>query len=232
MAKRFFDTQQIEQDWYLELSLKERELLRYCESKADQAGIFPFSEKIASTYVGVKVTATDFKNLPISVLPNGKYFIHGFCYLQNGNLTDKCNAHKPVFKSLDVNKIDEGSLLGSLPVRLQEKKKDIELELDKEVEPPKIGFEKFWELYPRKEGKKNCIPKWDRLKTQTQQKILDTLPKFLEGKDLQFVPMPETYFNKERWDDEVVVSTQSSPPILEAKRTSLEEAQALKDSFG
>jgi uncharacterized protein YdaU (DUF1376 family) len=96
----------------------------------------------------------------------------------------------------------------------------------------KIDFSLFWSVYPRKEGKKKSAEKWNRLKIETQQKILDTLPKFLEGKDLKFVPMPETYFNKERWDDEVVVSTQSSPPVLEAKRTSLAEAQALKDSFG
>lgn len=96
----------------------------------------------------------------------------------------------------------------------------------------KIDFSVFWSLYPRKEGKKKSVEKWNKLKLATQQKIIDTLPKFLEGKDLKFVPMPETYFNKERWDDEVTVLTQSAPPILEAKRTSLEEAQALKDSFG
>lgn len=96
----------------------------------------------------------------------------------------------------------------------------------------KIDFSVFWSLYPRKEGKKKSVEKWNKLKLATQQKIIDTMPKFLEGKDLKFVPMPETYFNKERWDDEVTVSTQSAPPILEAKRTSLEEAQALKDSFG
>ncbi len=99
------------------------------------------------------------------------------------------------------------------------------------VKEKKIDFSLFWSVYPRKEGKKKSAEKWNRLKTETQQKILDTLPKFLEGKDLKFVPMPETYFNKERWDDEVSVGTITAP-IAEAKRTTLQEAQAIKDSFG
>lgn len=70
----------------------------------------------------------------------------------------------------------------------------------------KIPFEKFWEIYPRKEGKPKSKEKWDKLKKEQQQKILDTLPKFLQGKELQFVPMPVTYFNNERWEDEIIVS--------------------------
>jgi len=110
--------------------------LRYCESKADQDGIFPFNEKIAATYVGQKITLKDLEKLPIGRLPNGKYFIDGFCFLQNGKLTNTCNAHKPVFKILEVNEIKETDLVGRLPVSLQEREKEGETGKEGEILPP------------------------------------------------------------------------------------------------
>ena len=38
-----------------------------------------------------------------------------------------------------------------------------------------------------------------------QETILKTLPDFLNGKEVKFVPMPVTYFNNKRWDDELPV---------------------------
>jgi len=67
----------------------------------------------------------------------------------------------------------------------------------------KIEFSEFWKLYPRKEEKKTAVAKWDKLPKETQQKIIQTLPAFLNGKDVKFVPMPVTYLNNERWDDEL-----------------------------
>lgn len=114
MAKRFFDTSRIDEDWYINLSLKHRELLRYCESKCDGAGVFSFNSKVASTYIGEKVSESDLCILGIEKLPNGKYFISGFCFFQNGNLSDKSPAHKPIFNSIRQNEISEDRLLNTL----------------------------------------------------------------------------------------------------------------------
>lgn len=75
----------------------------------------------------------------------------------------------------------------------------------------KIEFSEFWKLYPRKEEKKTAVAKWDKLTKETQQKIIQTLPNFLKGKDVKFVPMPVTYLNNERWDDEL----EQSPTFTE-----------------
>lgn len=141
----------------------------------------------------------------------------------SSNIVALLRINKASNKALDKALIKHAS-------KQHESSSSIDKQETKEQET-KIDFSLFWAVYPRKEGKKKSAEKWNRLKIETQQKILDTLPKFLEGKDLKFVPMPETYFNKERWDDEVSVGTITTP-IAEAKRTSLEEAQALKDSFG
>ena len=68
-----------------------------------------------------------------------------------------------------------------------------------------ISFDFFWQAYPRKEGKSKAKEKWDKLSKEVQETILKTLPDFLNGKEVKFVPMPVTYFNNKRWDDELPV---------------------------
>lgn len=136
MAKRFYDTQRIEEDWYIDLSCKHRELLRYCESKCDGAGVFSFNEKIASTYINEKISAADLEKLPVKKLENGKYFLVGFCQFQNGELSEKSPAHKPILKSIAENGITENTLYNrvsdTLSNRVQEKEKVIVKEKGKE----------------------------------------------------------------------------------------------------
>lgn len=83
----------------------------------------------------------------------------------------------------------------------------------------KIDFSVFWKLYPRKEEKKTAATKWDKLPKETQEKILKTLPTFLKGKDVKFVPMPVTYLNNERWDDELTIEPTMSEEERKAEIT-------------
>lgn len=138
MGKRFFDTSRIEEDWYINLSLKHRELLRYCESKCDGAGVFSFNSKVASTYIGEKVSESDLGILGIEKLPNGKYFIAGFCFFQNGNLSEKSPAHKPIFNSLKQNEISEDRLSNTLSNTLSDRDLDIEIVKEKETVKEKV----------------------------------------------------------------------------------------------
>lgn len=68
-----------------------------------------------------------------------------------------------------------------------------------------IVFSVFWDLYNKKVGSKDkCEKKWNKLSDQERQKIIDTLPAFLNSiKDKQFQPYPETYLNGKRWNDEI-----------------------------
>lgn len=71
-----------------------------------------------------------------------------------------------------------------------------------------IPFDVFWDLYDKKVGaKKNAEKKWNKLKDFERQKIIDTLPNFLNSiKDKQYIPFPETYLNQQRWNDEIIVN--------------------------
>ncbi|HRB53998.1 MAG TPA: hypothetical protein PLD87_10010, partial [Bacteroidia bacterium] len=76
----------------------------------------------------------------------------------------------------------------------------------------KLDFSLFWNIYPRKEKKKDAEVKWGKLPIETQNKILETLPDFLRGKEVQFVPMPVTYFNAQRWDDIIIPQNNIDKP--------------------
>ena len=73
-----------------------------------------------------------------------------------------------------------------------------------------ISFDVFWEAYGKKVGnKKLCIKRWNKLKDQERQTIIDTLPSFLKSiSDKKYLPYPEKYLNERRWEDEI-----SIPPV-------------------
>lgn len=70
-------------------------------------------------------------------------------------------------------------------------------------------FKKFWESYPRKENKKNALKSF--LKINPDEKLLEqllfSLEKFKESKqwqDKQYIPLPTSWLNGRRWEDEIV----------------------------
>lgn len=82
-------------------------------------------------------------------------------------------------------------------------------------------FDLFWQAYPRKTAKGAARKAWAKLSpdTATVQKMLDALnwqrhqPQWLKDGG-QFIPMPATYINQERWDDEPVNVPQFSERTL------------------
>jgi uncharacterized protein YcfL len=86
--------------------------------------------------------------------------------------------------------------------------KDIKVKDNKENDI-NISFDVFWNLYNKKVGdKKKLEKKWNKLKNDERQKIIDTLPNFLNSiKDKQYLPYPETYLNNSRWNDEILINT-------------------------
>ena len=71
-------------------------------------------------------------------------------------------------------------------------------------------FEKFWAIYPRKEGKKKCLDWFKRNKPNEEflNKMLSAIHKQKQSDKWtrekgRFIPMPFTWLNQGRWDDEV-----------------------------
>lgn len=86
--------------------------------------------------------------------------------------------------------------------------KQIEKKLKRKEKETNIDFDIFWNLYNKKVGDKTKVEnKWNKLENEDRQKIIDTLPNFLNSiTDKQFQPFPETYLNNKRWNDEIIIN--------------------------
>jgi hypothetical protein len=66
-------------------------------------------------------------------------------------------------------------------------------------------FDEFWKVYPRKEAKKNAIAAYNKAKADPEI-IIGKVKSLVAGgwkeKEIQFIPMPASWLNAERWNDE------------------------------
>ena len=76
----------------------------------------------------------------------------------------------------------------------------------------KIDFDFFWNLYDKKVGDlKKCKKKWDGFDFEKQSKILHHVEKYVQSTpDKKFRANPETYFNQERWLNEIIIENNGS----------------------
>jgi len=79
-----------------------------------------------------------------------------------------------------------------------------------------MGFDLFWELYPRKIGKRQAEKAWDAAaKRAGPSPIVDGLRRLLPSlsvKDPKFIPHPSTWLNRDGWLDEPDPDPLSLPP--------------------
>lgn len=75
----------------------------------------------------------------------------------------------------------------------------------------------FWDTYPRKEDKKNAYKVWTKIKNPKEilQQILEVVNKQKQSQQWlkeggQFIPLPATYLNGERWNDMLPLFNQQS----------------------
>ncbi len=79
-----------------------------------------------------------------------------------------------------------------------------------------ILFDRFWDLYDKKNGKYSARKKWKLLKDSERETILTVLPDYVRWKsERQFRPDPVTFLNQRRWEDEIpkTKSTDGIPNI-------------------
>lgn len=85
-------------------------------------------------------------------------------------------------------------------------------------------FEVFWNEYPRKEGKKVVQSKYLKLiraNARTHEIIMGVLSKHnnkWRGMDKKYIPMPITWLNQERWNDEIEETTAKKESIFNFNR--------------
>jgi hypothetical protein len=60
-------------------------------------------------------------------------------------------------------------------------------------------------MYDKKEGKKDCEKKYQKVNESDRKKIFETLPLYVKSTpDKKYRKHPETYLNGEHWNDEII----------------------------
>ncbi len=141
MAKRFVDTDLWQKEWYQDLDLKEKLLVRYIFENCDCAGIWNINFKLASFIIGETVSMNDIEEInkkkqQFTIISDSNIFIDDFIKFQYGTLSENCKPHKPVIEKLKKYGLFETSSKGFQKgyKTLEEKEEEEEQEKEKEKE--------------------------------------------------------------------------------------------------
>ena len=106
MSKRFVDTELWDKKWFMQLTTKEKCLVKYVRDKCDLAGIWDCNYHLASVYIGEQVTEKELLNIDsgkqFEKIAEEKIYCSGFIEFQYGpTLNDQSPIHKKVMDILD-----------------------------------------------------------------------------------------------------------------------------------
>lgn len=133
---------------------------------------------------------------------------------KNGSYTAKNNTGIPVgIPTVSTGKVRLGKDSIGKDINTISCNKNSEIEVLNQKE---MWFESFWEIYPKHQDKKKAKQKFLKLCTdkkkyqEIMQGLRNVLPVWAK-KDNKYVPMPTTWLNGERWNDEVDMSLYELP---------------------
>ena len=136
---------------------------------------------------------------------------------KNGSYTEKNRTGIPHGCQMVAERLPQVSI-GKVSID-KNNKNNISCNENSEIEvldQKEMWFESFWEIYPKHQDKKKAKQKF--LKACTNEKeykaIMDGLRNVLPvwaKKDTKYIPMPTTWLNGERWNDEVNVNLYELP---------------------
>ena len=133
---------------------------------------------------------------------------------KNGSYTAKNNTGIPVgIPTVSTGKVRLGKDSIGKYINTISCNENSEVEV---LDQKEMWFESFWEIYPKHQDKKKAKQKF--LKACTNEKeykaIMDGLRNVLPvwaKKDTKYIPMPTTWLNGERWNDEVDLHMEELP---------------------
>ena len=133
---------------------------------------------------------------------------------KNGSYTAKNNTGIPVgIPTVSTGKVRLGKDSIGKYINTISCNENSEIEV---LDQKEMWFESFWEIYPKHQDKKKAKQKF--LKACTNEKeykaIMDGLRNVLPiwaKKDTKYIPMPTTWLNGERWNDEVDLHMEELP---------------------
>ena len=93
--------------------------------------------------------------------------------------------------------------------KIKNKNKSIDKDIDINT---LVGFDEFWAAYPKKTGKGEARKAWLKIKPDAEllQQMLNAIAWQSQSEQWrkdggQYIPMPSTWLNQQRWEDEGVI---------------------------
>ena len=90
---------------------------------------------------------------------------------------------------------------------IEERQRERQSRDKEETETKARDFQKFWDAYPKKDGKKDAITAWAKVKEPIETILLAIEKRRnTDGwtkSNGQFVPLPATWLNGKRWEDQL-----------------------------
>ncbi|QDP47870.1 MAG: hypothetical protein Unbinned400contig1004_39 [Prokaryotic dsDNA virus sp.] len=211
MANRFTDTEKWKKRWIRKLDPRMKLVWCYLTDVVDHAGLWDVDIESLEFHLGIEVTAEEILsvfNRKVIPIKNGeKWFLPKFLEFQyKGKLSRRNNCHKSALEKIEryglydiiQNKGLVQDDLGAIEI-------ETEVEVDIEVER---RFNLFWQTYPRKQSRKQAYKVF--LKINPDDELLEKMVTSVEmwsvseqWQDKKYIPMPTTFLNQERWNDEV-----------------------------
>jgi hypothetical protein len=103
-------------------------------------------------------------------------------------------------------------------------KQDTKNTITKEQQPIKnkqentdTGFDKFWEIYPKKIAKADALKAWNKAtKSKTADELLKLTKAYAEGKlpELKYIPYPASWLNKGLYESVEVAEAKPLPKLF------------------
>lgn len=244
MPKRFTDSNKFRDAWYRQLTIKQKCIWEYMLSECNHYGILELDFASMTFHIGTPIKQKDLSGFEnkIFFLKENRIYIPNFVQFQYPKISSssKVQAHKSVVDNLakynislddniqSLNQISLPFFKGLPKACLSTKDKDKDKDKDKNniIEQ---SFTKFWEAYPRKEAKPKAYTKFAIL-YKDDNNILDTILKALnwqkdteQWQDKKYIPLPATYLNQARYDDEPPFKAKSISTSAPTKKDTIME---------
>lgn len=243
--KRMFSMQIVDSDAFFDLPLSAQALYFHLGMRADDDGILNNAKSIARN---IGATNKDFE-----ILVSSKFIIpfdNGISVIKHWKVNNyiakdryRETTYTDIKKTLKTKDNGVYTINGDTE-RIQvvdtlytqsskDKNSEVKVSIDNTSLDVYIDrFEEFWGVYPKKIGKGN-VQKWFRSKKPSAElfkkmlNAVETQSMSEQWQNAQYIPMPMTWLNQERWGDELPIQEAVAKELSSKKMTqSIEEITA------
>lgn len=195
----------------------------YSNTKLIKAALFPLKE-YKDTAISKWVNECIDAGLLFSYTVDGKE------YLRIVNFGQRLRNMRSTFPQPDDKSQQSAASRRESPPETKRNETETETETDEDCElvvwP---SFDDFWNLYDKKQDRPKCEKKWEKIKQEAREKIMEHLELYVRSTpNVQYRKNPLTYLSNESWNNEIIPNGQGKSSHDSKSRID----EIIQDRFG